>query len=90
MQNTQDVLKETEESLQETQEALKESLETVQDLQRPPPEVPGADRLELLRLLDRRQHEITSLSEEWRNLASRLEVTSAEKSKFQTRCVCGK
>ncbi len=93
--NTQDALRrvqeseqEAKEALRETQEALQESLETVQELQRPPPEVPGADRQELLRLLDRRQHELTSLSEEWRSLASRLEVTSAEKSKFQTRCVC--
>ena len=56
------------------------------DLSRPPPEIPGADRQELLRLLDRRQHELSTLSEEWKNMASKLEVTSAAKSEFQSRC----
>ena len=55
------------------------------DLSRPPPEIPGADRQELLRLLDRRQHELSTLSEEWKNMASKLEVTSAAKSEFQSR-----
>jgi len=58
----------------------------VADLSRPPPEIPGADRQELLRLLDRRQHELSTLSEEWKNMASKLEVTSAAKSEFQSRC----
>jgi len=51
----------------------------------PPADVPGADRQELLRLLDRRQHEIMQLSEEWKALSDKLVSTTAEKSDFQTR-----
>ena len=51
----------------------------------PPPEVPGADRQELLRLLDRRQHEIMELSEEWKMLSSKVVSISTAKSDFQTR-----
>ena len=75
-----------EQQLIATQEELKEAQDTVADLSRPPPEIPGADRQELLRLLDRRQHELSTLSEEWKNMASKLEVTSAAKSEFQSRC----
>ena len=75
-----------EQQLLTTQEELKETQDTVADLSRPPPEIPGADRQELLRLLDRRQHELSTLSEEWKNMASKLEVTSAAKSEFQSRC----
>ena len=74
-----------EQQLIATQEELKEAQDTVADLSRPPPEIPGADRQELLRLLDRRQHELSTLSEEWKNMASKLEVTSAAKSEFQSR-----
>lgn len=64
-----------------------ETQERVKELSIPPPDVPGADRQELLRLLDRRQHEIMRLSEEWKTLSSKLESTSAKKSEFQTKCV---
>jgi len=81
-----------EQQLESTTAELKESQDTVADLSRPPPEIPGADRQELLRLLDRRHHEILRLSEDWKSMASKLEVTSAAKSEFQTRsglsCVC--
>ncbi|XP_064382187.1 nucleoprotein TPR-like isoform X2 [Halichondria panicea] len=60
------------------------SRERVAELSLPPPEVPGADRQELLRILDRRQHEISRLAEEWKSLSSQLEITSAKKSEFQS------
>ena len=71
--------------LSETESLLSEAQEKVRDLSVPPPDVPGADRQELLRLLDRRQHEITRLSDEWRTLSSKLEITAAKKSEFQTK-----
>ena len=37
-----------------TLEELKEAQDMVAELRKPPPDVPGADRQELLRLLDRR------------------------------------
>ena len=73
--------------LSEMEALLSESQEKVRDLSIPPPDVPGADRQELLRLLDRRQHEITRLSDEWRTLSSKLEITAAKKSEFQTKLV---
>ncbi len=51
----------------------------------PPPDVPGADRHELLRLLDRRQHEINLISEEWKTLSTKLASIASEKSDFRTR-----
>ena len=71
--------------LVETESLLSDSLTRVRELQIPPPDIPGADRQELLRLLDRRQHEITRLSDEWRALSSKLEITAAKKSDFQTK-----
>lgn len=50
---------------------------------RPPPDVPGADREELLRLLDRRQHEISRLTEDWKSLSEKLEMTSSAKQQLQ-------
>lgn len=50
----------------------------------PPTDIPGVDRHELLRLLDRRQHEIDQLSEEWKNLSAKLVSTTAEKGALQT------
>ena len=64
---------------------LSNSRERVAALSVPPPEVPGADRQELLRMLDRRQHEIARLAEEWKNMSTQLELTSAKKTEFQTR-----
>ena len=43
-----------ERQLTSTLEELKESQDMVAELRKPPPDVPGADRQELLRLLDRR------------------------------------
>ena len=71
--------------LVETESLLSDSQTRVRELQVPPPDIPGADRQELLRLLDRRQHEITRLSDEWRSLSSKLEITAAKKSDFQTK-----
>lgn len=71
--------------LAETESLLSDAQEKVKELSVPPPDVPGADRQELLRLLDRRQHEITRLSDEWRTLSSKLEITAAKKSEFQSR-----
>lgn len=71
--------------LAEVESLLSDARAEVKDLSIPPPDVPGADRQELLRLLDRRQHEITRLSEEWRTLSSKLEITAAKKSEFQTK-----
>lgn len=73
--------------LKDTEVQLLESQEMVKMLSVPPPDVPGADRHELLRLLDRRQHEIDQLSEDWKTLSGKLVTVSAEKSVFQTRCV---
>ena len=81
------VEEELESRLRDTETELVESQEMVKMLSVPPPEVPGADRHELLRLLDRRQHEIDQLSEEWKSLSARLVSVSVEKSEFQTRCV---
>ena len=50
---------------------------------RPPADIPGADREELLRLLDRRQVEISHLTMEWKELADRLETTSSAKQEIQ-------
>ncbi len=61
------------------------SRERIAELSLPPTEVPRADRQELLRMLDRRQHEISRLAEEWNSLSSQLEITSAKKTEFQTR-----
>ena len=55
-----------------------------QELQ-PPPDIPGADRTELLRLLSHRQAEVTRFTSEWENLSERLERTSSAKSELQTR-----
>ena len=55
----------------------------------PPADVPGADRQELLRLLDRRQHEIAQLSEEWKALSDKVVSITSEKSEFQTRYSTG-
>ena len=44
----------SEKQLTSAQEDLKESQELISELRQPPPDVPGADRQELLRLLDRR------------------------------------
>lgn len=71
--------------MSDSEARLIESQEKVKLLSIPPADVPGADRHELLRLLDRRQHEINQLSEEWRTLSNRLVSVSAEKSQFQTR-----
>ena len=71
--------------LAETESLLSDAQQEVKELLVPPPDVPGADRHELLRLLDRRQHEITMLSDEWRSLSSKLEITAAKKSEFQTK-----
>ena len=71
--------------LAETESLLADAKQEVKELSVPPPDVPGADRQELLRLLDRRQHEITRLSDEWRSLSSKLEITAAKKSEFQTK-----
>lgn len=74
-----------ESKLKDTEAQLTEAQETVKMLSIPPPDVPLADRHELLRLLDRRQHEINQLSEEWKVLSKKLASVSAEKSEFQTR-----
>ena len=50
---------------------------------RPPTDIPGADREELLRLLDRRQVEISRLTVEWKGLADKLETTSSAKQEIQ-------
>jgi len=55
----------------------------------PPDDIPGADRHELLRLLNRRQHEINQLSDEWKSLSDKLVSVAAEKSEFKTRSVIG-
>ena len=81
-------LEDKEQTLNETKSFLFESQERVKELSIPPPDVPGADRQELLRLLDRRQHEIVRLSDEWKSLSCKLETTSAKKSEFQTKSVC--
>ena len=73
--------------LTDTKSSLQATQERVVELSVPPPEVPGADRQELLRMLDRRQHEISRLADEWKNMSSQLEITSAKKSEFQTRYV---
>ena len=44
----------TEKQLQSTLEELAEANDLISELRKPPPEVHGADRQELLRLLDRR------------------------------------
>jgi nucleoprotein TPR len=59
----------------------KENL-SLKEQNRPPPEVPG-DRYELLRLLDRRQLEITRLTEEWTTLNQRLEASVKNKYELQ-------
>ncbi len=64
---------------------LEESQAMAKMLSIPPPDVPGADRHELLRLLDRRQHEIDQLSEEWKGLSAKLASVASEKSEFRTR-----
>lgn len=69
----------------DTEARLLESQELVKMLSVPPTDIPGADRQELLRLLDRRQHEIEQLSEEWKNLSARLVSVSSEKGEFQTK-----
>ena len=74
--------------LTDTKSSLQVTQERVTELSVPPPEVPGADRQELLRMLDRRQHEISRLADEWKNMSSQLEITSAKKSEFQTRYEC--
>jgi len=51
----------------------------------PPPEVPGADRQELLRILDRREHEISRVADEWKKMSEQLEITTTKKSEFQSR-----
>lgn len=71
--------------MNDTESRLEESQAMVQMLSVPPPDVPGADRHELLRLLDRRQHEIDQLSEEWKALSAKLTSVASEKSEFQTR-----
>ena len=48
----------SEKQLTSTLEELKEAQEMISELRQPPPDVPGADRQELLRLLDRRQEYI--------------------------------
>lgn len=78
-----------ESKLQDRDAQLVESQEMVKMLSIPPPDVPGADRHELLRLLDRRQHEIDRLSEEWKSQSARLASVVAESSKLQTRCSLG-
>lgn len=65
--------------------SLQVTKERVAELSVPPPEVPGADRHELLRMLDRRQHEISRLADEWKKMSSQLEIASAKKNEFQTR-----
>ncbi len=77
----------TEQQLELMETELTGSRERVAELSLPPPEVPGADRQELLRILDRRQHEISRLAEEWKSLSSQLEITSAKKSEFQSTSV---
>ncbi len=74
-----------DERIKDVESKLLESQEMVKILSVPPPEVPGADRHELLRVLDRRQHEINQLSEEWNTVSSKLATVSSEKSEFQTR-----
>ncbi len=76
---------EMDERIKDVESKLLESQEMVKILSVPPPEVPGADRHELLRVLDRRQHEINQLSEEWNTVSSKLATVSSEKSEFQTR-----
>ena len=76
---------EHEEEMKELRAQLAESQEMVRMLAVPPSDVPGADRQELLRLLDRRQYEITQLSVEWKALSSKVISISAQKSEFQTR-----
>lgn len=71
--------------LVDTKSFLQASQERVKELSVPPPEVPGADRQELLRMLDRRQHEISRLADEWKAMSSQLEITSAKKTEFQSR-----
>ena len=79
------VEEEYESGLKDLQAQLIESQEVVKMLSVPPADVPGADRSELLRLLDRRQHEIMQLSEEWKTLSSKVVAITAEKSESQTR-----
>ena len=74
-----------ETKLNDAESRLEESQAMVKMLSIPPPDVPGADRHELLRLLDRRQHEIDRLSEEWKSLSAKLASVALEKSEFQTR-----
>lgn len=76
---------ELETKLKESESQLEESQAMVKMLSIPPPDVPGADRHELLRLLDRRQHEIDQLSEEWKVQSAKLASVALEKSEFQTR-----
>ena len=52
-------------------------------MSRSPPDVPGADRDELLRILDRRQTEISRLTDDWRRLSEKLEATSSAKHEIQ-------
>lgn len=74
-----------ESRLSDTEARLLESQELAKMLSVPPTDIPGADRQELLRLLDRRQHEIGLLSEEWKGLSAKLVSVSSEKSEFQTK-----
>ena len=71
--------------LKDSESQLEESQAMVKMLSIPPRDVPGADRHELLRLLDRRQHEIDQLSEEWKVQSAKLASMALEKSEFQTR-----
>lgn len=76
---------ELESRLEDLEARLLESQEVVKMLSVVPPDVPGANRQELLRLLDRRQHEIDRLSEDWRSLSAKLVFVTSEKSVLQTR-----
>ena len=76
---------EFESKLANTESKLAGSQELVKVLSVPPPDIPGADRQELLRVVDRRQYEINQLSEEWKALSTKLVSVTAEKSQFQTR-----
>ena len=75
------------ESTRDAEAHLLESQERVKILSVPPPEVPGADRAELLRMLDRRQHEIEQITKEWRELSAKLASVTSERSKSQIKYV---
>jgi nucleoprotein TPR len=62
---------------------LQDRVNKLEEGRAPPPDVPGADREELLRLLDRRQNEINHLMDDWNKMSEKLKLTANEKQQIQ-------